>query len=118
MVAPGWSTRLGMRGVVATERIPAGTVIEIPPLLRVPDAEVPALAATFLRQYLFSDPQGAVLCLGYGSLYNHDHESNAEMQYRSGRLMVVARRDIAIGEEVCIRYGDDEADVARRYGWE
>lgn len=116
-VAPGWSTRLNMRGMLATAPIKAGEVIEIPPVLKVPPQDLAALGSTFLRRYLFTTQEGVVLCLGHGSLYNHAPEPNADMQQHGSRLLILARSDIEVGDEVFISYGDDEADVAERYGF-
>ena len=114
---PGTSPALGIRGMVATRDIAAGELIEVPPLLEVPQADLNALGSTFLRHYLFSASGKVVICLGYGSLYNHSADNNALVVERGSRLMIISRRPIAAGEEVCISYGDDQAEVAARYGF-
>jgi SET domain-containing protein len=46
--------------------------------------------------------------LGYGSLYNHSDEPNAEYTHEADdAYSFMAVRDIAAGEEITISYGDE-----------
>ena len=91
------------RGVFAREAIPAGTVIEIAPVLVAPEED---LEATELAGHCFLWSRGQVaLPLGYGALYNHSYNPNADYCDRAPRTKIYrAIRDIAAGEEITINY--------------
>jgi SET domain-containing protein len=98
------------RGVFARRTIPEGEVIETCPVLVLPAEQVgddPARHA--LAAYTFEWGRGTVaLALGYGSLYNHSYQPNAQYQDIGGRTKrFVAMRDIAAGEEITVNYNGD-----------
>ena len=107
-VAPG----LHSRGVFCGVDIEAGDVIEICPVLVVPKNETKLLDKTVLYNYVFiwgeDDKEGAVV-FGYGSMYNHDYNPNAEYKadYEDDTFTVYALRDIPAGEEILINYNGD-----------
>jgi SET domain-containing protein len=100
------------RGVFARKLIRKGEMIERTPVFLVPFREIaagrknPNLAHYF---YLWNRTHCAIT-LGYGSIYNHSYEPNA--QYRHGKMAMTyyALRDIAAGEEITINYNGDPAD--------
>ncbi|MEM8874538.1 MAG: SET domain-containing protein-lysine N-methyltransferase [Planctomycetota bacterium] len=106
------------RGVFARTDISAGSLIERMPVLLIPRKQVfganpTAKRAARISWYVFDrgkvDGQHMVgLALGYGSLYNHATNPNAEFEHISPDLMHVnARRDITAGEEITLHYKDD-----------
>jgi uncharacterized protein len=107
-----WTAKKG-RGVFACERIPKGRVIERAPIVTIPIEEVFGSAQTAkLSQYVFNVESDLVaIALGYGSLYNHSYEPNAEYFF-SGRLVQVflAIRNISPGEEITINYNGGPRD--------
>ena len=71
------------RGVFTSKAIPAGTIIEISPVLVFNVKERKSLEATKLFNYVFEwgdSHRSRALGLGYISLYNHDYSSNCEYE--------------------------------------
>ncbi|MBX9679756.1 MAG: SET domain-containing protein [Gemmataceae bacterium] len=99
------------RGVFARRPIAKGEIVE-----RVPVIVLPAAAFEggwknqTLNQYFYVWTKTTVaISLGYGSIYNHSYEPNAiyNHDYRNRRLMYIAYRDIAEGEEITVNYNYD-----------
>jgi uncharacterized protein len=109
-ITPPTSIRIGDtehgRGVIATTAIAQGETIEVCPILELAEGD----ASGLLDDYTVSldGSEGVALLLGYGSLYNHADEPNAEY-VTVGDLVYefVALRDIEAGEQVTISYGEE-----------
>jgi SET domain-containing protein len=100
------SSRHGL-GVFALRRIGRGGLIERCHVLLLEPAEAEVVAAGGLYGMMYDWPNGSsALALGFGSLYNHDPDPNAEYTaHEDGpELEIVARRDISAGEEITIDY--------------
>ncbi|GIV33112.1 MAG: hypothetical protein KatS3mg031_0647 [Chitinophagales bacterium] len=91
-------------GVFAKKDIRKGQIIEQCPYL-----------ITFLENhklindYLFyRSPKTGMIILGYGCIYNHSPDYNAEYFEDTEKKLIefVARRNIKKGEEIFIHYGD------------
>lgn len=97
------------RGVVASRRIPANTVIERAPVLVLPVSEVDAGK---LSDYVYDWGRNTVgLALGFGSLYNHSFTPNARYDDVGVQTKVFTTlREIEAGEEVTINY-NGEPDI-------
>lgn len=98
------------RGVYCGEDIEAGSVIEVCPLIIVPTAEMPLLKKTNLYNYYFEWKETAgAIALGYGSLYNHSYQPNANYSIDEAfdTLTVTALADIAAGQEILFNYNGD-----------
>jgi SET domain-containing protein len=99
------------RGVAAARAIARGERIERAPVIVLSASELAAISTTRLARYYFEwgedDSMGAIV-LGYGSLYNHSFEPNAEYEFREDELAIdyLALRDIAAGEEITINYNN------------
>eukprot|EP01105_Mastigella_eilhardi_P005961 TRINITY_DN17614_c0_g1_i1.p1 TRINITY_DN17614_c0_g1~~TRINITY_DN17614_c0_g1_i1.p1 ORF type:complete len:134 (-),score=53.09 TRINITY_DN17614_c0_g1_i1:75-476(-) len=94
-------------GVFAKQAIAAGASIECCPIIACPDEQWQALEQTTLRDfYLYLDEDNVGIALGYGSLYNHSDNPNAEVRRFPDRHYIeyVALRDIAVDEEICFKY--------------
>jgi SET domain-containing protein len=97
--------------MAATRSIARGERIERAPVIVLNAAELEAIRTTRLARYYFEwgedDSLGAIV-LGYGSLYNHSYEPNAEFEFREDLLAIdyVALRDIRAGEEITINYNN------------
>lgn len=94
-------------GVFARTTIRAGAVVERCPVLLLEPEDADQLATGSLSGHLYDWGDGrAAVALGYGSLYNHDHEPNAEYASHEdpAEIVIVARRDIGAGEELFIDY--------------
>jgi SET domain-containing protein len=99
------------RGVFTAHDIPAGSLIEICPLILIPGSQAPLIDRTEVYNYYFIWNEGRLaLALGYGSLYNHDPAPNARVvcDYESDEIQIEAIRDIGPGEEITIHYRDEE----------
>lgn len=104
------------RGVFTAEYLQAGTIIELCPVIFIPQKQILALDQTSLYDYYFVWPDNERICLalGYGSLYNHDKNPNAEIVFdlEDEQIHVVALRNIDAGEEICFHYlGDDSKEL-------
>jgi SET domain-containing protein len=95
------------RGVFARKKIKRGTVIERVPVVVMRVQEIFTRAPrTTLADYVFSWGRGKVaFSCGYGALYNHSFEPNAEYHASGLRTQVfVALRDIKRDEEITVNY--------------
>jgi uncharacterized protein len=109
------SSPLGGRGVFTAAAIPAGAIIEICPVIAMPASHRQHLDQTGLYDYYFiwgENDDECALVLGFGSLYNHSYEPNAEYapSFESGFLNFFALRDIEAGEEITVNYNGDPFD--------
>ena len=95
------------RGVIATVEIARGETIEVAPLLVLGERDASGLLDDYTVS-LGEDGPGVVLLLGYGSLYNHSDDPNAEyVAEADDAYTFVALRDIAAGEQITISYGEE-----------
>lgn len=97
------------RGVFTSEAIPKGSLIEICPILVLPKEQLTLIHQSALHDYYFLWGEALdmpAIALGYGSLYNHSEEPNAEWiaDYSEDTMDVVACTDIPPGSEICIHY--------------
>lgn len=95
------------RGVFAKTPIAAGTEIERVPLLIM---DVESIDESMLMDYVYTWTETKVaLALGYGSLYNHSYEPNAQYLDEDSKKtkVFVAIKDIKKGEEITINYNAD-----------
>ncbi len=110
-INPPTSIRIGEtehgRGVIAVVDIEKGETIEVCPILEVGDEDATGVLADYIVG-LGEEREGAVLMLGYGSLYNHSTTPNAEYVHEADDAYAfLALRDIAAGAEITISYGDE-----------
>jgi hypothetical protein len=105
--------RLG-RGVFATRAAAVGATLEVCPTLEVPTSEITGV----LLDYVFESgdrEDTSILLLGYGMLYNHSAEPNAEyVVHGEQEVAFVAIRPVQEGDEVTISYGEDWWDTRDR----
>jgi len=104
-------------GIIALEALDEGELIECCPTVLIKYDK--RLKWNFLKRFyrtaivtIFDDylwwwkGRKQALLLGYGNLYNHSDDFNAASYKREGRKYVfVAKRDIAVGEEITVHYG-------------
>ena len=110
----------GGRGVFTTRSIPAGTVVEISPVIVFTNKERKDLEKTRLFDYIFEwgvTRKKGCLALGYVSLYNHEYISNCdyEMDFDSRLMTIKTVKRIKKGEELSINYNADPND--RTHVW-
>ncbi len=106
------------RGIVATQGIREGELIERSPVLIIPRNDRALVDPTIMFTYVFMWEHGTVeedlykhdgraaIALGFTSLLNHSYRPNADFFRHIDELMidVVALRDIEAGEEITIDY--------------
>lgn len=92
------------RGVLAKKNILNGSLIEICPCIIDYDHNFNGI----LRDYTFKISNDKVLlAFGYGSMYNHNDDYNAEYNILEDKLYITAIKDIKEDEEIFINYGID-----------
>jgi uncharacterized protein len=106
------------RGVFTSERIPAGIVIEVSPVIVLPGKDRPHLDQTLLHDYIFewgSNRESCCMALGYIPMYNHSYRSNCEyfMDFDDATILIKTVRMIEKGEELTINYNGDWNDDKR-----
>lgn len=100
-------------GVFTQLDLPAGTVVEISPVIVMSAEERKLLDQTLLHDYIFEwVPEGKNQCCvaqGYIAVYNHSDRANCEhfMHYESDSISIKTMRDIAAGEELTINYNGE-----------
>ena len=93
--------------MIATADIEEGETIEVCPILELGEGDAGGLLNDYTVALGDGGP-GVALLLGYGSLYNHSDEPNAEYVVEAGdAYSFVATREIAAGEQITITYGEE-----------
>ena len=94
------------RGVFASEDIKAGETIEVAPILILQFEDFIDTKWNLLFEYYFWMDDEVVLALGYGSLYNHSKENNAEYEIniKNKSITFKAIKEIKKGEEIFFNY--------------
>jgi uncharacterized protein len=92
-----------------------GDLIEVCQTILIPKHEIPILHRTVLHDYYFSwgeDMKEAAIALGFGSIYNHAVESNADfiLDFEHNTIDIVAINDIKAGEEITLNYHGEKGD--------
>ncbi len=107
------------RGLFANQRIAAGGLIGVYPLLILSANDTAAIKATRLYHYVFyvdEDDSGAIraaVAFGEISMCNHSPSANAEFEIDPAAMQVVlsAAREIMPDEEILIDY-QEFAEIA------
>lgn len=78
-------------------------------MIIIPEDQVAAIHKTVLHDYYFlwgPEEKQAAIALGFGSLYNHSFEPNAEyrVDYEQHSFDFYSLRDLAAGEELTVNY--------------
>lgn len=99
------------RGVFASEKIKKGEILEECHYIEMPHGyDYP----WEIRSHFFSLPKGGegmVVCLGYGSIFNHSYEgqnANWETSPSERKFIFFATREINPGEEIFTNYQNEE----------
>jgi SET domain-containing protein len=103
------------RGVFTRERIPAGTIIEVAPVIVMEKTDRQYLDKTLLHDYIFEwgkQKDKCCMALGLIPIYNHSYKSNCEyfMDFEEDTIAVKTVRVIQKGEELTINYNGDWND--------
>jgi uncharacterized protein len=97
------------RGVFTNENIRSKSIIEVSPVIVLPQKDRKTIDQTLLHDYIFEwgeTRRQACIALGYVSLYNHSFTSNCEyeMDYDYQLITIRTVRSIKKGEELSINY--------------
>jgi SET domain-containing protein len=112
-IAP--TTQMG-RGVFTSEKLKAGTVVEISPVIVMNQADRLLLDQTLLHDYIFewgNRRKQCCMALGYIPIYNHSYKSNCEyeMDYDSELITITTVQAIKAGKELFINYNGNWNDA-------
>jgi uncharacterized protein len=110
------------RGVFCAHDIEVEDVIEVCPLVVIPEVELPDVDKTIFYDYYFLMPneKDACIALGYGSLYNHSETPNAAVYFEldgEGFLRIECTEPIKAGQEIFINYQGDDPDLVPPELW-
>src|SRR6188474_2276464 len=97
------------KAVFTSEKIAAGTVIEIAPVIVMSKNDRLHLDKTLLHDYIFEwgkQKDKYAMALGLVPIYNHSYKSNCEyfMDFEEETILVKSVRPIGKGEELTINY--------------
>lgn len=103
------------RGVFTSIDISEGDTIEVCPVIKIPRSQLPIIHKTILHDYYFlwgEDMDECAIALGFGSLYNHEVDSNANfiLDLQNETIDIVAIKDIAAGSEITLNYHGEPGD--------
>jgi SET domain-containing protein len=106
------------KGVYAARDIEEGEVIEVCPIIVFPLEQLPHMRETVLDDYYFDwgdEGKWFAICLGYGSLYNHSYNPNAEygMDFEAQTIDFYCIKDIPAGTEIFINYNGDPNNLEK-----
>ena len=109
------SSNIGGRGVFTTKNIPAGTTIEISPVIALTTKERKQIEGTKLYHYIFewgTSRRQAGMALGYISMYNHSFEPNCEYEqdYEEKTMTIRTIKEVKKGEELFFSYNGHADD--------
>ena len=105
------------RGVFTAVDIDKGDIIEYCPLIIIPPAQLKLIDKTIFFDYYYNwpDPKGAAcIPLGYGSIYNHSNEPNAEivLDIEGKVLQFHCLKKTEAGTEIFVDYkGGEEEEL-------
>ncbi len=100
------------RGVFTNTALKKNLIIEIAPVIVMPQKDRVYLDKTLMHDYIFewgSHQDQCCMALGYVPLYNHSYNSNCEyqMDFKNEIISVITVRPIRPGEELLINYNGD-----------
>lgn len=103
------------RGVFALKDFKEGEIVEKCPVINITPKERKACEKTILNFYIYpwrSTRSGCVV-LGYGSIYNHSFDPNADWKqnFKEGVMTYRAIKPIKKGQEILINYNGEPDDT-------
>lgn len=100
------------RGVFTSSTLEEGSLLEICPVIIIPEKDLETLHQTVLHDYYYywgvEEKEGCIV-LGFGSVYNHSSNPNAECvpDYENKSFNYFTLRNIEEGEEITVNYNGD-----------
>jgi len=103
------------RGVFALKNFKEGEIIENCPVINVDTKERKKCEGTILAYYIYpwrSTRSGSIV-LGFGSIYNHSFDPNADWKqnFKTMNMVYRALRPIKKGEEITVNYNGEPDDT-------
>ena len=97
------------RAVFTSQDISKGDLIELCPVITLSADDTLTIHDTKLHDYYFVwqlDENTSAIALGYGSLYNHSENANADFEtdHSNKVIRITALRDISAFEEINLDY--------------
>lgn len=103
------------RGVFALRDFKAGELIENCPVINITPKERQLCEKTIFTYYIYPwrSTRSGSLVLGYGSIYNHSFEPNADWKqnFKSMTMVYRAIKPIKKGEEITVNYNGEPEDA-------
>ena len=96
------------RGVFARVAIKKGEIIESCPVIEIPKYDTSSresILVTYIY-YLGKNKERPMLALGFGSIYNHSYQPNAQYKerYKEKVIDYIAIKEIKKDEEITVNY--------------
>jgi len=110
----GISPTLNIRGIIATEDMPKGIIIERCPVILFSHGQAKLLMQTLLKNYYFEwTKEYIAIVLGYGSLINHSYKPNTEYfnNYKAGEIVYRTYKPVRKNEELFVNYNGEPAST-------
>lgn len=108
-------TRNKGRGVYAARNFAEGEVIEKAPVINITTKDRKHCEKTIFAYYMYPwrSTRSGALALGYGSIYNHSFEPNADWKqnFKEDVMVYRAIKPIKKGEEILINYNGEPDDL-------
>jgi SET domain-containing protein len=106
------------KAVFTSEKIAAGTIIEIAPVIVMSKEERQWLDKTLLHDYIFEwgkNNDQCCMALGLIPIYNHSYQSNCEyfMDFGDDTISVKTVKEIKKGTELTINYNGNWNDTKK-----
>lgn len=103
------------KAVFTHEKIAAGTVIEVAPVIVMSKEDRKHLDKTLLHDYIFEwgkEKDKCAMALGLVPIYNHNYKSNCEyyMDFEEDTILIKTVKSIKKGAELTINYNGDWND--------
>lgn len=106
------------RGLFAKKDIEEGTVVEISPVITLNKTDIKHIHKTKLIHYTFyidTECNVECVCLGLGSLFNHDKNPNVKMinSKKEEKIIFKTIKQVKKGEELYLDYGYDIEELEK-----
>ncbi|OGD61948.1 hypothetical protein A2160_01110 [Candidatus Beckwithbacteria bacterium RBG_13_42_9] len=103
------------RAVFALKNIKPGEIIESCPIIKITPRERKKCEKTILSYYIYPwrSTQSGSIVLGFGSIYNHSFNPNADWKqnFKTESMVYRAIRAIKKGEEITVNYNGEPDDL-------
>lgn len=102
------------RGVFALKNFKTGEIVESCPVINITPTERKRLEKTIFNYYIYPwrSTRSGSLALGYGSIYNHSFDPNADWKqnFKTNSMVYRAIKPIKKDEEITVNYNGEPDD--------